>query len=226
MNKSYCFVFLSFFLVNLSGCAVPYDIKPWRVGAINSSYYGTSIDLISGRNKKEILTMKMPVYLSGDTVKWSNDKHKFSLHLDPKSIRFINQLIPEKNLPESIYIAWKSDVEGEFYDARLEITPKIRAAMVKPRSWVGGDKDGDTCYQNDIVFGLLPGGDAKVWLSGCNRYTFIGRIESSGGSRNYPNNVIFIPYPNRHTKDFLVPYTDHIEETEKIIKYTNYDELK
>jgi len=232
IKKLYQFILSSLLVTSLYGCSfqngsnVPHDIKPWRVGVINPQHYQTNVDLIYGINIRSGWRVVINDVYRGDSVGARSRSDKFSLHLNPNLIELKEQLVPTVRLPEHVVIKWESRLEGEFYYAKFEITEKVRVAMLKSRLWI----DGETCYQNDIVFGLLPGGDAKVWLFGCNRYTFVERIESSGGSLSYPDNVIFRKRIDRDSRQIierteLLPYENHISETDQVIKYTGYDEL-
>ncbi|CAM4008259.1 hypothetical protein VA7868_00070 [Vibrio aerogenes CECT 7868] len=85
----------------------------------------------------------------------------------------LTQVARKKSIPDSIYLYWVSLANQRFFVTRFDITPEIVAKMQQLRHW--GNRELH-CSLNQFVFGLLPNGQAKVWLTGCRVPEYIGEV--------------------------------------------------
>ncbi|CAM4008493.1 DUF2931 domain-containing protein [Vibrio aerogenes] len=83
----------------------------------------------------------------------------------------LTQMSGKQSIPDSIYLYWVSLANQRFFVTQFNITPEIVAKMQQVHRW--GERD---CSLNHFVFGLLPNGRAKVWLTGCRVPEYIGEI--------------------------------------------------
>ncbi|NIY94451.1 DUF2931 family protein, partial [Vibrio diazotrophicus] len=157
--------------------------QAWRIGGAISYEFPAMIYEAYGVNKKEDWTSIMLPY-TGNMARPSRLNMKnmrrytypeYDGYVLPLTgaINFTpNQLGKgQKSLPDELYVYWISRNNSTTYTTVVNVTPQIKAAMVKPypHPWL----EGRNCYQTDFIFGLLPDGRAKLWLKGCDYYTYI-----------------------------------------------------
>ncbi len=85
----------------------------------------------------------------------------------------LTQVAGKKSIPDSIYLYWVSLANLRFFVTRFDITPEIVKKMQQIRRWGNRERH---CSLNQFVFGLLPNGQAKVWLTGCRIPEYIGEV--------------------------------------------------
>lgn len=167
------------------------NLRNWRVGTVAPSMYPVIVERgVYGINKQNNWTSKLHTH----THMWSNtelltvrkifpDYQGFGLPLAEETISMQSQLIKRTELPDVIHLNWASLVEGKFYATTFELTPNIKQRMMTQQRYVGNYGQTWQCYETDIVFGLLPSGIAKVWLTGCgDQFTSLGQISASAVS--------------------------------------------
>jgi hypothetical protein len=106
----------------------------------------------------------------------------------------------KKTLPETVYVYWASLAEGKFYVSKFDLTADMREAMMMDDPETLSNGNISHCYQKNVVFGLLPGGTAKVWSLGCDKYTYLGKIEAAKVFDSYPSNVIYFEAMQKKTE--------------------------
>ncbi|NIY94561.1 DUF2931 family protein [Vibrio diazotrophicus] len=162
--------------------------QAWRIGAAVSYEYPVGIVEAYGVNEKEDWTSMMLPYgnLTSSTRLNMDNMRRYTYpeydgYVLPLTgaINFTpNQLGKgKKSLPDSIYMTWQLWRSEIIYTTVVDVTPQIKAAMVKEYTYQSGSFEGQSCYQTDFIFGLLPDGRAKLWLRGCLLYTYIGEYE-------------------------------------------------
>ncbi len=177
-------------LLSVNACSsppdIPEDMRPWRIGAVSPSFYPVMVQQAYGVNEQYDWTS----LTHGFSHMWRKgaldkvrevrpdyDGYGIPLYTIPTVIQ--GQIMPAKILPDSMYLYWVSLAEGKFYTTKFNLSPALKQQMMTQERYIrfNGD-DGGSCFQTDVIFGLLPGGDAKVWLSGCGiKYTYIDRIK-------------------------------------------------
>jgi hypothetical protein len=156
--------------------------QAWRIGAAISKEFPAVVGEAYGVNEKEDWTSMMLSYgnLTGASRLNIENMRRYTYpeydgYVLPLTgaINFTpNQLGKgKKSLPDTLYVYWWSSNNYVQYTTVVDVTPQIKAAMVKPypHPWL----EGQHCYQTEFLFGLLPDGRAKLWLKGCDYYTYI-----------------------------------------------------
>ena len=79
-----------------------------------------------------------------------------------------------KILPDKFFIYWNAIAERKQYGLRYPISDQTHQMMLTPRQ----DSKGKTCYQNFLTIGLLPEGEAQIFLMGddCGEATPLARV--------------------------------------------------
>jgi len=158
------------------------DFRPWEIGVVTPSFYPVMVEKAYGVSEK--FDGILPVQRFSAIWRWSDlddirrllpDYDGFGIPL--ASVLKESQVMQTRVLPDSVYISWASLAESKFYTTKFDLSPEIKQKMMERQRYIRGDGVDRPCYQKDIVFGLLPGGDAKVWISGCYKYTLVGRVK-------------------------------------------------
>ncbi|CAM4008361.1 DUF2931 family protein [Vibrio aerogenes] len=137
----------------------------------------------------------------------------------------LTQASGKKSIPDSIYLYWVSLANQRFFVTRFDITPEVVAKMQQIRRW-GETKQ--SCSLHHFVFGLLPNGQAKVWLTGCRVPEYIGEVaplmeakaDSNGFDKAYYQKMYYTQDIKERAKElgvdlFPVPW----EKLERIYFY-------
>jgi len=178
---------LLFFFVNQARAfthlpELPDDLKAWRVGITMSSFYPVEINRIYGVNESEDWTSLLHNHSSRRSLaasRFSNvrvdfpEYDGFELYLGPP-VSYIRQIAETSHLPDTVYLYWTSLFNQRFFVTQFHLSEQLKAKMMIQKQFFYDNRM--SCYENDLVFGLLPNGQAKVWLSGCATYTFIDEI--------------------------------------------------
>lgn len=171
-------------LALLSACTSNFLLVPrdaWRVSISTPSVYPVSVTQAYGVNDEE---------------DWTSLLHNFSQFMRISDFKNINprfdgydgyglpiadyamnqqeQIAPIKLPPNELYIYWTSLINTKFFVTKYEVPSNVRELMGRKgqyRSW-DGTLEGD-CYRTEFVFGLLPDGNAKIYLRGCGEIVFL-----------------------------------------------------
>ncbi|WP_185067092.1 DUF2931 family protein [Vibrio ponticus] len=164
--------------------------KPWRIGAAISYHFPASITEAYGVNYKEDWTSLMLGYanltagyrINLDYMRdYSYKEYEgFALPLHPL-INFVPKQVGSgtKTLPDELYIYWWVINSRINYATVVRVTDEIKSAVTRPYPHPDPHFKGKSCYQTNFLFGLLPDGRAKLWLRGCDIYTYIGTFQPS-----------------------------------------------
>lgn len=184
------------FVLFSSACSAkpeyPEDFFYWQVGVISPSFYPVVVSQAYGVNEVEDWTSLIHNFVHWtysrndlDRIKDDYIKHYdgFGMPLDVSVVALNQQIIKYRSLPEEIYIFWTSLVDRKFYKIHFKISEEL-----KQKIWTGTDielfsrRTGKNyiqhCHQTSFIFGLLPNGDAQIWLYGCAKYSFLTKIKS------------------------------------------------
>lgn len=194
MKRSYRAVLILLALVSTISCAQqinPEDdnFRPWRIGVAIPWTYVSGVSQAYGISEAENWTSMMLPYGQLVLSESRRDINKIRHSLNDKSYEGYgiplgpSNFIPnqvgtgKKTLPDELYIYWNSDFTHTSYATVVKVTPQIKSAMVKAYPHPSWRFKGQNCYQTDFVFGLLPNGKTKLWLKGCQIYTYVGEFE-------------------------------------------------
>ncbi|WP_284186100.1 DUF2931 family protein [Vibrio algivorus] len=159
---------------------VPKDKPKWRIGVTTPSFYNVDVEKAYAINEDEDWTSYVFSYSqlpNKNSLKnihtWISNYDGFGIALDTLTILSSVQMGGTNHLPDSVYIHWTSMHDLKFYVTKFNLSPQIKNIMLKKKEWSWGRP----CYVNDFMFGLLPNGHAKVWLSGCDTFIYIGELK-------------------------------------------------
>lgn len=210
MRKSYKILFPLLVLFNATSCAqqnYPDDerFKPWRIGAAISYTHFSAVEQAYGVSETGDWTSVMLPYgnLTGPRLDLENYQRNSYPEYDGNSLILNNILnftpnqlgLGFRTLPDQVYVYWRNN--GTDYATVVDVTPKIKAAITKPYPHPSWRFEGENCYQTDFIFGLLPDGRAKLWLEGCNIYTYVGEYQPA---------KVMPPADPRKIKDKPIPW--------------------
>lgn len=81
------------------------------------------------------------------------------------------------HLPDTLYLYWVSLFDTKFYVTKYEIPTSVKQLIATKTTYTR--RDGaivDSCYRAEFIFGLLPNGQAKVWLDGCGETIYLTEL--------------------------------------------------
>ena len=161
---------------------VPKDKPKWSIGVTSPSFYPVRVNKAYGINDQEDWTSVLFSYsqLSNfnnlkNIQRWFPNYDGFGIALSSQVGVAPAQMGGTNHLPDSIYVYWTSMHDLKFYVTKFDVSDKIKALMLKKNSYRSNGSD-IPCYINNFVLGLLPDGRAKMWLSGCFDYIYVGEL--------------------------------------------------
>ena len=181
VNK--CSLFALAVLGNVS-CAstepeLPEHLLKWNFAFVQPYLYPTylSHDMYAVNDKED---WTMMVHLTTHNTLWKDIQKVYGSDYDGygmmlSDMAYSDQLgLGTNHLPDRLYVRWGGyDFTG--YITVINVTQKMKAKMVEPHPHPLQWKE--PCYQTEFLFGLLPNGNAKLWLSGCRIYTYVGEFK-------------------------------------------------
>ena len=165
--------------------AGPIPEKAWSVSVSMPSFYPVKVTQAYGVNENENWTSLLHSFTpqSFSNSELSNARKKlpnydgFGLPLHAISITSRYQIGGTNHLPDSVYLYWVSLVNTQFYVTKYIVPESIKQLMAKQDSYTRANGFVvNPCYRTDFVFGLLPNGQAKVWLRGCGETVYLAEL--------------------------------------------------
>ncbi|KQB06035.1 DUF2931 family protein [Vibrio metoecus] len=178
---------LSVLLLNSCSTNAAYQTEQpwtWRVGVTMPSFYPVNVTRVYGVNNKEDWTVLI---------------HNFMTFVSDSDISYIRQIFPDYDgfglphalgitsrsqigvgttqLPDTLYVYWVSLFDTKFYVTKYEIPNNVKQLAATKTTYTR--RDGaivDSCYRAEFIFGLLPNGQAKVWLDGCGETIYLTEL--------------------------------------------------
>ncbi|MCG6226858.1 DUF2931 family protein [Vibrio furnissii] len=175
-----------FIIFLLSACSSQSYLpgKQWQVGVVMPSFYPVNVTQAYGVNEEEDWTSLLHNFTQFMTrSELSNARKKlpdydgYGLPLHSISIVRRDQIGGTTHLPDYIYIYWASLVNPKFYVTKYELDESVKRLMslklscIPERGFVLPH-----CFRTELVFGLLPNGNAKVWLRGCGEIIYVKEL--------------------------------------------------
>ncbi len=158
---------------------LPEHFSRWSFGFVQPYLYPAYLTHnMYAVNEKEDWTQ--PVLFSARNQSWEYVQEAYG-NYDGYGVAFANDSISSQlglgtnHLPDTLYIEWLG-YDSTRYQTIIDVTPKMKAKMLEPHPHPLQWKDW-SCYQTKFLFGLLPNGNAKLWLSGCRIYTYVGEFK-------------------------------------------------
>ncbi|HIF9165738.1 TPA: DUF2931 family protein [Photobacterium damselae] len=127
---------------------------------------------------------------------------------------FLNQTVLSPTtlnpyIPDAIVVTWYWDYNFRQYLTYFVLSDKAKKLMVMPQKVINNGRE-DSCYQNDITFAMLPNGEANVWITGCNKLTYVGMVSPGKPPQNIMNIIDTVSHDFKYkaTTDYANPLPD------------------
>ncbi|SPM18710.1 Protein of uncharacterised function (DUF2931) [Vibrio cholerae] len=178
---------LSVLLLNSCSTNAAYQTEQpwtWRVGVTMPSFYPVKITQIYGVNEKEnwtVLIHNIIPRMSDSDIEYIRNRFPeydgFGLP-HALGITSRNQIgIGTNHLPDTLYVHWVSLFDNKFYVTKYDIPDNVKQLSATEVSYTRSDGAVfESCYRTRFVFGLLPNGRAKVWLSDCGETIYLTEL--------------------------------------------------
>lgn len=161
---------------------------PWDIEIVAPFYYevmpmGNPVPTVYGLNSKQDWTSVHTGFRRIPDFK----THKANAPggLDPWTLDFCFNCISSfynadayVQPPEEIFIRYLALTEERVYELSFRLPDELQRQMLAAAT---GDNDSGKTCQTGILFGLLPGGEAKVWLAVCGRYQYLRQAQAQFG---------------------------------------------
>ncbi|EPO2918559.1 nitroreductase [Vibrio cholerae] len=180
------FLLLSVLLLNSCSTNAAYKTEQpwaWSISVTMPSFYPANVTQVYGVNDKENWTALLHGYLH--TMRNSELKRiqeRFTDY-DGFGLSLLNTTMGVQigtgttHLPDTLYLYWVSLFDTKFYVTKYEIPTSVKQLIATKTTYTR--RDGaivDSCYRAEFIFGLLPNGQAKVWLSGCGETIYLTEL--------------------------------------------------
>ncbi|RBM88553.1 nitroreductase [Vibrio paracholerae] len=177
---------LSVLLLNSCSTNAAYKTEQpwaWSISVTMPSFYPIDVTQAYGVNNKDDWTVLLHGYMH--TMRNSEldriqgrfpDYDGFGLPL-ARYTRGVQIGTGTTRLPDTLYLYWVSLFDTKFYVTKYEIPDNVKqlvATKTTYTKWNGFIVD--PCYRAEFIFGLLPNGQAKVWLSGCSETIYLTEL--------------------------------------------------
>ncbi|EGQ8411690.1 nitroreductase [Vibrio cholerae] len=177
---------LSVLLLNSCSTNAAYETEQpwtWRVGVTMPSFYPVNVTQVYGVNNKEDWTVLLHGYLHTMRNSELDRVRKSFSDYDGFGLSLVNGTIGTQigtgttHLPDTLYLYWVSLFDTKFYVTKYEIPTSVKQLIATKTTYTR--RDGaivDSCYRAEFIFGLLPNGQAKVWLDGCGETIYLTEL--------------------------------------------------
>ncbi|QKU96525.1 DUF2931 family protein [Vibrio cholerae] len=156
----------------------------WRVGVTMPSFYPVKTTQIYGVNEKEnwtVLIHNIIPRMSDSDIEYIRNRFpKYDGFGLPHALGITSRSqigVGTTQLPDTLYMYWVSLFDTKFYVTKYEIPDNVKQLVATKKTytkWNGFIVD--PCYRAEFIFGLLPNGQAKVWLSGCGETIYLTEL--------------------------------------------------
>ncbi|EPE2279976.1 DUF2931 family protein [Vibrio cholerae] len=180
------FLLLSVLLLNSCSTNAAYKTEQpwaWSISVTMPSFYPANVTQVYGVNDKENWTALLHGYLH--TMRNSELKRiqeRFTDY-DGFGLSLLNTTMGVQigtgttHLPDTLYLYWVSLFDTKFYVTKYEIPTSVKQLIATKTTYTRSDGAiVDSCYRAEFIFGLLPNGQAKVWLSGCGETIYLTEL--------------------------------------------------
>lgn len=165
--------------------ASSYPENNWRISVSMPTFYPIKVTQAYGSNERNNWVSAMHNYTQFmriselDRVRFYLPSYDgFGLPLNDSTLIRSRQITPVKQLPDTIYMSWVSLFNTQFYVTKYTLPQSLKDIMNKKVSYTRDDGFFvKSCYRTELIFGLLPDGQSKVWLKGCGELIYISSLE-------------------------------------------------
>ncbi|MDC5821627.1 DUF2931 family protein [Vibrio europaeus] len=159
------------------------ELPEWKVSVSFPSLYPVNVTQAYGTNYEH---------------SWNSPIHGFSQFMSKSKLENVNKRFSDydgygvpihtltmlngsqvsglNTLPDTLYLSWTSITNTQFYITKFSVSEDIKKEMSRKDHYIGRSGDEITCYRTEFVFGLLPNGNAKIWIKGCNSIVFLQEV--------------------------------------------------
>ncbi len=101
----------------------------------------------------------------------------FGLPIQDYAMNQKKQVVQIKLPPDALYLYWVSLINTQFYVTKYTVSEDVKSLMARKSLYQNRDGSlGNVCYRTEFVFGLLPNGQAKIWLRGCGEIIYLTEL--------------------------------------------------
>lgn len=182
--KSTLLVTMATLLITCTAQASYAPESKWRVSVSMPSFYPVFVTQAYGTNKDSDWVSPIHNYtqfFSSSELEaaqeWLPSYDGYGLPLNNFTMMRNRQISAVNELPDDITLYWTSLINNQFYQTKYRITVDIKKLSSEVVSYKR--KDGfivDSCYRTEFIFGLLPNGQAKIFLKGCGELIYLTEL--------------------------------------------------
>ncbi|MDE1237008.1 DUF2931 family protein [Vibrio aestuarianus] len=183
--KSISVLLITVLLNACSSYAGPIPEKAWSVSVSMPTFYPVSVTQAYGVNDAQDWTSPLHAFSQFMRIsafenikKELPDYDGFGLPIHPFAMnRRGDQVMRIKLPPDTLYLYWVSLINTQFYVTKYTVSEDVKSLMAQKSLYQNRDGSlGNVCYRTEFVFGLLPNGQAKVWLRGCGEIIYLTEL--------------------------------------------------
>ncbi|HIF9533780.1 TPA: DUF2931 family protein [Photobacterium damselae] len=162
---------------------------PVRAGAFGIYFDEKRPQLMMGGTTND--TRKKIENRSFGTLRKINDSSKPYDWIGTPLADFLNQTVLSPTtlnpyIPDAVVLNWYWEYNFRQYITYFVLPKKAKELMAIPQKLINNGRE-DSCYQNDLTFAMLPNGKANIWITGCNKLTYVGMVSPGLPPQNVMN---------------------------------------
>ncbi|MGL5107764.1 MAG: DUF2931 family protein [Vibrio ordalii] len=183
--KSVSVLLITALLNACSSYAGPIPEKAWSVSVSMPSFYPVKVTQAYGVNEAQNWTSPLHTFSQFMRISdlknvqgWLPEYDGFGLPVHSFAMNTQGeQVVKIKLPPDSLYLYWVSLINTQFYVTKYTVSEDVKSLMAQKSLYQNRDGSlGNVCYRTEFVFGLLPNGQAKVWLRGCGTTIYLAEL--------------------------------------------------
>ena len=157
---------------------------PWSVSISMPTFYPVSVTQAYGVNDAQDWTSPLHTFSQFMRISAFENINKrfheydgFGLPIQDYAMNQKKQVVQIKLPPDTLYLYWVSLINTQFYVTKYTVSEDVKSLMARKSLYQNRDGSlGNVCYRTEFVFGLLPNGQAKVWLRGCGTTIYLAEL--------------------------------------------------
>ncbi|MBD1564355.1 DUF2931 family protein [Vibrio sp. S12_S33] len=183
--KSISVLLITILLSACSSYAGPIPDRAWSVSVAMPSFYPVRVTQAYGVNEAQNWTSPLHTFSQFMRISdlknvqgWLPEYDGFGLPVHSFAMNTQGeQVVKIKLPPDSLYLYWVSLINTQFYVTKYTVSEDVKSLMGQKSLYQNRDGSlGNVCYRTEFVFGLLPNGQAKVWLRGCGEIIYLTEL--------------------------------------------------
>ena len=182
--KNISFLLITALLNACSSYAGSIPETPWSVSISMPTFYPVSVTQAYGVNDAQDWTSPLHTFSQFMRISAFENINKrfheydgFGLPIQDYAMNQKKQVVQIKLPPDALYLYWVSLINTQFYVTKYTVSEDVKSLMARKSLYQNRDGSlGNVCYRTEFVFGLLPNGQAKVWLRGCGEIIYLAEL--------------------------------------------------